>query len=203
MKKYHVTLDTPITYDQKLRLIPNGAGGPYKLANKNILNAVAKARAKDAGFMGQAYAETADFSDDSQFAYISGLTYCIGIIIAEKEGIGDNIVKVSVAHYNGGWEKTTGLEDQICSFGSGAKSGVILASACSTQYDVVLLKDFKRRMIMQGIESNNILFYWSKIGRLNFGICQDGSVGELENGAWENDVIIPSVKKKRGRCCLL
>ena len=180
MKIYVVTQKDAVITNQLIDAFPMGVGGTLQLSSKDNKDTIAKARWANVRNLGDVYAERGSFSKKSQFAYVSGLTHCIGIIIVEKGTSGNEFSKVSVAHYNWGWKKTSGIEDQKAFFGSGKKYGLILASAATNGDDMKKLKEeFQRRLINFGIPDNNVLFYHSASDLLCFGICADCTIGEI------------------------
>ncbi|MDE3135578.1 MAG: hypothetical protein KGL59_03310, partial [Acidobacteriota bacterium] len=78
------------------------AGRLILLTNRNKHNATAFASLRGL-YVGEASVGVGVFGNANDIAFISGLTYCMGVAIAVR-GPGNQFSEVSVAHFNGGYD---------------------------------------------------------------------------------------------------
>ena len=162
------------------RLVIQPSGGYNAIANAN-----------SAGYLNQALVQAGHFNNNNQIATVSGLTYCVGVLVARRVGNQRRLGDVVVAHFNGGWDHGPSWSRiaQRLQGGVGALYGIVVATSDSTAGETVdrILNTFSSRMtantldVQRGeldIAESRLLLYRSSTSGVEFGITRQGVIGE-------------------------
>ncbi len=156
--------------------------GRRVITNYNVDNAKATANAIEAGM--SVAVNHATLNNAGDFVVVSGLTYCIGVIVARATG--GNFTQAVVAHFNGNYDNATAwgnIRAGVTGAAGPLYAIVISTSDTSTfgqQHSIVpAFSDHLHDDV--GVPGANITFYHSHTSGVAFIVRRDGIMGEPQN----------------------
>ena len=162
-----------------------GWEGRWRVTGKVPGNALARANLNGL-YLSDATVDSGTLTQAKHLAFISGLTYCVGVALAVRPAGHNNFSDVSVAHYNGGWDRDDRWADlrNGVNVAAGRLYGFIILTSDSTVNDRLrVIDEFRPRMQNAQVADDDIVCYHSSKSGVVFAVCYDGSVGEPD-GNW-------------------
>jgi len=153
-------------------------GGRFLLADYTPAHARATANSQQAG-LGVAVSDAALRSADD-FLSVSGLTYCIGLMVLRRQG--GRFVHGVTAHFNGNYEDAqawTRIERGIGGAG-GTLHAVVISTRDTTPYwqENGIVPCYRGALRRLGVSDAHLCFYQSSHSGVAFLVRGDGLMGE-------------------------
>ncbi|MEM6820770.1 MAG: hypothetical protein AAF558_02350 [Verrucomicrobiota bacterium] len=142
------------------------------------------ARADSSGPLSGALVRSGSLPDGT-CGIVSGLTSCIGVIIAIQSAGLSRFNYIVVAHFNGGYDDQASWDriDQALNGHTGRRYGLVIMTKDTTDYGRGSALDYILPMLSnRNVQDQNTLIYHNKVtSGVAFGVKSDGSVGEVSN----------------------